>query len=51
MGVATSEPAIRVLPPTRYRYRIYYTLTADAVAILHIRHTARRDPDLADLKR
>lgn len=51
MGVVTSEPAIRVLPPTRYPYRIYYTLTADAVVILHIRHTARRDPDFADLKR
>ena len=51
MGVVTSEPAIRILPPTRYPYRIYYTLTSEAVVILHIRHTARRDPDLDELKR
>lgn len=49
IGVTTSEPGIRILPPTRYPYRIYYTVTADAVVVLHIRHSARRDPDLGEL--
>ena len=49
LGVRTSEPDIRVLPPTRYPFRIYYTITADAVVILHVRHSARRDPDFSNL--
>jgi plasmid stabilization system protein ParE len=51
LGVATTEPAIRVLPPTRYPYRIFYTVTANAIVILHIRHSARRDPDFTDPSR
>jgi addiction module RelE/StbE family toxin len=47
IGIATDNPDIRVLPPTRYPYRIYYTVRGDEVVILHIRHTARRMP--ADL--
>ena len=46
IGTRASEPDIRVLAPSRYPYRIYYAVTADAVIILHIRHTARRAPDL-----
>ncbi|MGB9163137.1 MAG: hypothetical protein WCC41_01540 [Rhodomicrobium sp.] len=49
LGIRTSEPDIRVLSPTRYLYRIYYTITADAVVILHVRHSARRDPDFSNL--
>jgi toxin ParE1/3/4 len=45
IGVATSNPQIRILPPTRYPYRIYYTVQGDDVVILHIRHTARVAPD------
>jgi plasmid stabilization system protein ParE len=48
IGLPTDNPGVQILPPTRYPYRIYYTLTADAVVILHIRHTARREPDLAE---
>jgi len=48
LGVRTSDPDIRILPPTRYPYRIYYTITDEAIVILHIRHSARRDPDIAD---
>ena len=48
LGVRSSDPEIRILPPTRYPYRIYYTITDEAVVILHIRHSARRDPDLSD---
>lgn len=51
MGRPTSNPEIRILPPTRYPYRLYYTVTADAVIVLHIRHTARRDPDTSELTR
>src|SRR5262245_40903135 len=50
MGRPTSDPEIRILPPTRYQYRVYYTIGGDAVIILHIRHTARRDPDLTQLR-
>ena len=44
------EPGIRILPPTRYPYRIYYAVEADAVVILHVRHSARRDPDFRNLR-
>jgi len=50
IGVTTSNSAIRILPPTRYPYRVYYTVFEDAVVVLHIRHTARRSPDLDDLR-
>ena len=49
LGIVTTEPDIRVLPATRYPYRIYYTITPEEVVILHIRHSARRDPDFRDL--
>ena len=45
MGVASSNREIRILAPTRYPYRIYYTLQGDDIVILHIRHTARQSPD------
>jgi plasmid stabilization system protein ParE len=45
IGVVTSDPEIRILPPTRYPYRIYYTVQGDDVVILHIRHTARKSPE------
>jgi plasmid stabilization system protein ParE len=45
IGVASSNPEIRILPPTRYPYRIYYTVQGDDVVILHVRHTARAAPD------
>jgi hypothetical protein len=37
------------IAPIRYPYRIYYTVTAVAVVILHVRHSARLDPDLSEL--
>jgi plasmid stabilization system protein ParE len=33
----------------RLPYRIYYTVTAVAVVILHIRHSSRLGPDLGGL--
>jgi plasmid stabilization system protein ParE len=45
IGVTSSNPDIRVLPPTRYPYRIYYSIQSDEIVVLPIRHTARRAPD------
>lgn len=45
MGTISSIPEVRILPPTRYPYRIYYTIRDTEIVILHIRHTARRAPD------
>ncbi len=50
LGVEAPEPGILYLAPIRYPYRIYYTVTAVAVVILHIRHSARLDPDLSKLR-
>ena len=50
IGTQTSIPQIRILSPTRYPYRIYYTIAADAVIVLHIRHTARQTPERGDLE-
>jgi addiction module RelE/StbE family toxin len=50
MGVPSSAPELRILPPTRYPYRIYYTIQDDTVVILHIRHTARQLPNIDDLR-
>mgnify|MGYP006336130991 CR=1 FL=1 len=49
MGPRTSHPEIRILPPSRFSYRIYYTVTHEAVVVLHVLHTARHDPDLNEL--
>lgn len=38
----TSDPAIRVKIVGRYGYKIFYSATADAIEILHVRHGARR---------
>jgi len=46
MGTAASgNPEVRVLAPTGYPYRIYYTIQGYEIVILHIRHTARQAPD------
>lgn len=50
IGTATSDPAIRILPPTIFPYRIYCIATDTAVIILHVRHTSRQAPDLDDLR-
>ncbi len=44
MGVPSSQPGVRILQPTRYPYRIYYTVQGDEIVILHIRHTSRQAP-------
>jgi plasmid stabilization system protein ParE len=45
IGVVSTNPEIRVLPPSRYPYRIYYTVQREDVVILHIRHTSRLAPE------
>jgi hypothetical protein len=35
---------VRVVPLIRYPYKVFYRVTADAVEILYIQHTARRAP-------
>ena len=45
IGTISSIAEIRILPPTRYPYRIYYTIRGREIVILHIRHTARQAPD------
>jgi toxin ParE1/3/4 len=45
IGVVSSNPDVRILPPARYPYRIYYTIRGDVLVILHIRHTARQAPE------
>ncbi len=46
---ATSHPSIRILSPTKYPYRIYYTVIDRTVVVLHVRHTSRQLPDLDEL--
>jgi plasmid stabilization system protein ParE len=49
LGRAVADSETRILSVTRYPYLIYYTVTAVAVVILHIRHASRLDPDLGEL--
>jgi toxin ParE1/3/4 len=43
-GRETDEPNARVIVAPRLRYLIFYTITADEIYIVHIRHTSRRRP-------
>jgi len=36
------RPQVRFVPLRRYPFKIFYTIGADVVTILHIRHTSRR---------
>jgi toxin ParE1/3/4 len=38
----TSDPTVRVKVVGRYGYKIFYSVEADAIEILHVRHGARR---------
>ena len=50
LGIASSEPGIRILSPTLYPYRIYFMRMDDTVVVLHIRHTSRDVPKPTDLR-
>jgi plasmid stabilization system protein ParE len=43
------RPPIRVMPVNRYPYLIFYTMRADEIVILHVRHGARAPIDPAQL--
>jgi toxin ParE1/3/4 len=45
----TQRPKVRVTPLARYPYLIFYTVAADELLILHIRHGARAPVEAADL--
>jgi toxin ParE1/3/4 len=49
LGAVTDRPGLRILYPTRYPYRIYYAVLDDSVRILHVRHTSREQPDIAEI--
>ena len=49
IGRATDIDGVKVLPVVRYPYLVYYTVEADEVVIIHVRHGARTSPDLGDL--
>jgi toxin ParE1/3/4 len=38
----TSDPAVRVKIVRRYLYKVFYTVDAGEIEILHVRHGARR---------
>jgi plasmid stabilization system protein ParE len=38
----TSDPTVRVKVVSRYGYKIFYSVEADSIEILHVRHGARR---------
>ena len=48
LGIASSRDGVRILNPSKYPYRIYFAVIG-AVVILHVRHTARRLPDVDNL--
>jgi plasmid stabilization system protein ParE len=43
------RPAVRVMPIGRYPYVVFYTLNADEIVILHVRHGAREPIDPSSL--
>lgn len=46
MGKAHRTSRFLVLHPVRYPYRIYYEVLPTCLLILHVRHTARKEPRL-----
>jgi toxin ParE1/3/4 len=38
----TSDPTVHVKVVRRYLYKIFYSVDADEIEILHVRHGARR---------
>jgi plasmid stabilization system protein ParE len=38
----TDEPGVRVKVVVEYPYKVFYSISADALEVLHVRHSARR---------
>jgi toxin ParE1/3/4 len=49
MAQATDDPGVRRMPVTSYPYVVFYTVEANELVVLHVRHGARRP--LADMKK
>src|ERR1039458_8218093 len=43
-AIETDMPSVRMTPVASYPYLIFYTVEADDVVILHVRHGARLKP-------
>lgn len=50
LGIASTEPGISILSPTRYPYRVYFTRTDAGIVVLHIRHTSGKEPAAGELR-
>jgi toxin ParE1/3/4 len=44
LGHAVDEAGVRIVPPGRFPYLVFYTQSAGEVLILHVRHAARQRP-------
>jgi toxin ParE1/3/4 len=44
IGHEADEPNSRMLSVGRYPYLIFYTVAADEVVVIHVRHAARQRP-------
>jgi toxin ParE1/3/4 len=44
MAQVADEPGVRRMPVTSYPYVIFYTVEANELVVLHVRHGARRPP-------
>lgn len=44
MAQEADEPGVRRIPAGHYPFIVFYTIEADEVVILHVRHGARRWP-------
>jgi toxin ParE1/3/4 len=38
------RPGVRVVPLIQYPYKLFYRVATDVIEVLHVHHTARRDP-------
>jgi toxin ParE1/3/4 len=49
MGQPADHPNVRVLRSAHHSYRVYYVIKGDEIQILHIRHSARKQPAASEL--
>ena len=49
IGRPTNTKDVCMVPVVRYPYRVYHTVDADTVTVLHIRHTSRDVPRKSEL--
>jgi toxin ParE1/3/4 len=44
MGRPNYKPGVRMIPVRRYPFLVFYTIEADEIFILSVRHAARKRP-------